>query len=195
MSILKNYLTRELDELVLGTKSAKHPFHQFVFTNITDNRPESRTVVLRNIIKEKQIIEFNTDKRSPKYSELKINNNISALFYDSTRKVQLRINGNANILSDNSKKIQIWENLTRESKVCYMGDFSPSSKLGSYSPNIPKKKITELTDDEYSSGYLNFARIQIVFSTLDFLLLHSNGHKRIKYTWTNGGLEETWLAT
>tara|TARA_B100001741_G_C16297685_1_gene479783 strand:- start:29 stop:616 length:588 start_codon:yes stop_codon:yes gene_type:complete len=195
MSFLKHSLSKEWNELVLGTKSAKHPFHQFVFTNIKNNCPESRTVVLRNVCKEKRMIEFNTDNRSPKYYDLLENKNISALFYDSERKVQLRFNGEANILNNDSERLIIWEQLTRESKICYMGNFKPSTKLEIYQPNIPSKKITEISNDEYLLGYQNFARIQITISSLDWLLLHSSGHKRIKYEWKGNEQHETWIAT
>ncbi len=195
MTFLKNTLSNEWNELALGTRSAKHPFHQFVFTNVKNDSPESRTVVLRNVSEATRIIEFNTDNRSPKYSDLITNNNISALFYDHIRKVQLRFNGKANILKDETEKLTIWNKLTRESKICYMGDFKPSTNLNIYKPNIPSKKITELSNDEYLSGFKNFARIQISILKLDWLLLHSNGHKRIKYEWINGKQFENWIAT
>ena len=64
-------LDREWRELKLGVKKAKHDYHTFVFSTIHNDKPESRTVVLRALDKNKPQIWFHTDKRSQKISEIK----------------------------------------------------------------------------------------------------------------------------
>mgnify|MGYP003324343888 CR=1 FL=1 len=69
--------------------------------------------------------------------EIKSNNNISALFYDKKRKVQIRMSGKA-VLHENSDELKtIWSTMKPESKLCYMGPFAPGEKLDQFQPNLP----------------------------------------------------------
>ena len=92
MENFNNILNNEWGHLIAATKTAKHPFHQFILSNSIENQPASRMVILRNADKDNRLISFNTDKRSPKYSSLLKHNIVAVLFYDSKRKIQLRIN-------------------------------------------------------------------------------------------------------
>ena len=82
-----------------------------------------------------------------------------------------------------------------ESKMCYMGKFAPSSIINKYEPNIPLKKITEISEEEYNLGFINFINFQIKINSIDWLYLHSSGHKRIMYKCKNNKLITNWLAT
>ena len=187
-------LDNEWNNLIAATKSAKHPFHHFVLSNTIDNTVDSRVVILRKVDKQKRIISFNTDKRSPKYLKLLKNNQVSSLFYDKKRKVQLRTNGNV-YLNNNITQRAIWDNMALESKICYLGKFAPSSIIPNYEPNIPLKKITEISNAEYELGYLNFISFNIIIYRIDWLYLNSEGHKRIKYEWIDDKLNIDWIAT
>ena len=190
----KQTLENECGYLSDGIKSASHPFQHFVLSNSINNDPESRIVILRTINKQKRFIGFNTDKRSPKYNALLNNKNVSALFYDQKRKIQLRIKGNANVAD--GKKIQsLWDNMALESRLCYMGKFEPSSVIELYEPNMPSQKITEISDEEYALGFKNFIHFKIEIDSIDWLYLHSSGHKRVRYKWDNKKFSASWLAT
>ena len=175
-------------------KSANHPFHHFVLSNSINDVPESRTIILRTINKQKRLIGFNTDKRSPKYKALVKNNSVSVLFYDEERKIQLRIKGKT-YLSSETKRRKTWDEMALESRLCYMGKFSPSSTITKYEPNIPLQKITEISNKEYSKGYINFISFEIIIDSIDWLYLHSSGHKRIKFELNDNNIKSYWLAT
>jgi len=187
-------LENEWEHLVSATKTAKHPFHQFILSNSINNHPDSRTMVLRYVDKQNRKIRFNTDKRSPKYTALLNNNSIAALFYDYARKIQLRIKGNACINNENERRLT-WDDMALESKMCYLGNNAPSSILQNYEPNIPIKKITEISDEEYELGYINFVNFEITIDSLDWLYLSSSGHRRVKYTWYENKIVTNWIAT
>ena len=93
----------EWKNINLGIRKAKHDYHSFVFSTVSKNSPESRTVILRDFDEHKKAIWFHSDRRSKKILHLEENKNVSALFYDKSRKVQLRISGLAKI-DDNFKK-------------------------------------------------------------------------------------------
>ena len=187
-------LENEWSHLSDGIKSASHPFHNFILSNSINDIPESRIVILRTINIQKRLIGFNTDKRSPKYAALLNNNNVNALFYDQKRKIQLRIKGKTN-LADERKIQSLWKNMALESRLCYMGKFGPSSVIETYEPNMPLQKITEISDEEYTLGLKNFIHFIIKIETIDWLYLHSSGHKRIKYIWDNKKFLASWLAS
>ena len=88
-------LETEFEELNKAIKVAKHDYHTFTFATVDSNKPQQRTVVLRSFDKRKNEIAFHSDCRSPKLNQIQLNCNVSALFYDKGRKVQLRIIGKA----------------------------------------------------------------------------------------------------
>ena len=194
MEKFNNILKIEWKQLYLGTKSAKHPFHKFILSNSNNNQPESRIIILRSVIEDKGVIGFNTDKRSPKYKALVKNNSVSVLFYDEERKIQLRIKGKTYISSE-TKRRKTWDEMALESRLCYMGKFSPSSTITKYEPNIPLQKITEISNKEYSKGYINFISFEIIIDSIDWLYLNSSGHKRIKFELNDNNIKSYWLAT
>ena len=111
MSMFSKENTNEIFEgikrnLSRGVKDRKHNFHTPVFCNLgEENSIESRVVVLRQFDSKNMVLNFHSDFRSPKVSDLKINNNSLFVFYDHKLKIQLRIKtisviNNQNIITD-----------------------------------------------------------------------------------------------
>ena len=69
----------------LGIQKAKHDYHSFVFSTVSKNSPDSRTVILRDFDEHKPAIWFHSDRRSKKILHLEENENVFALFYDKSR--------------------------------------------------------------------------------------------------------------
>ena len=124
----------EWKNINLGIQKAKHDYHSFVFSTISKNSPDSRTVILRDFDEHKPAIWFHSDRRSKKILHLEENKNVFALFYDKSRKVQLRINGIADIEEDIEQNKKIWDSMRPESKLCYMGPYAPCLLYTSPSP-------------------------------------------------------------
>ena len=81
----------------------------------------------------------------------KSNNNISALFYDKKRKVQIRMRGKA-VLYENSNELKtIWSTMRPESKLCYMGPFAPGKRLDQFQPNLPNHNAQSITTQSMTS--------------------------------------------
>ena len=94
-------LDMEYLELNKAVKDGKHKYHCFYIATINLKTPKLRTVVLRSVEKDKNTISFHTDLRSQKINDLRLNNNVSVLFYDEERKIQVRGQGKA-IIEENS---------------------------------------------------------------------------------------------
>ena len=177
----------ELNDLHSAVKDAGHDYHLFTIATVNDKIPEIRTVVLRDFNIKKYQISFHTDTRSPKYSQVNSNPAISALFYSTQKRTQLRLHGNATICKDQNLLNTLWRNLNKDSKECYQGEVPPSG-------NIPKTKIINDTSSEMS-GFENFSRVSIEISTIEILRLHHLGHKRLLCDVLKDPIEFQWIAS
>ena len=178
---LDKILKSEFEYLKDAILNGKNPYHLFCLGTSVAVNSEIRMVVLRNVINNHSIF-FNADWRSPKVDQLKKNNNAMALFYDSVRRVQLRLNCSAVINYDNKISKSIWEKTPLQSRKCYMGPFSPSDKLDNYHPNIPLNYLKQDPDKDISqNGYKNFCSIELKINKIDILQLHHDGHIRFEF--------------
>ena len=177
----------ELNDLHSAVKDAGHDYHLFTIATVNDKTPEIRTVVLRDFNIKKYQISFHTDARSPKYSQVKSNPAISALFYSTQKRTQLRIHGNATICKDQNLLNTLWSKLNKDSRECYQGEVPPSG-------NIPKSKIINDTSS-VMSGFENFSRVSIEISTIEILRLHHLGHKRLLCDVLKDPIDFQWIAS
>ena len=184
----------EWKNINLGIKKEKHDYHSFVFSTVSKNSPDLRTVILRDFDEHKPAIWFHSDRRSKKILHLEENENVSALFYDKSRKVQLRINGIADIEEDIEHNKKIWDSMKPESKLCYMGPYAPSQKISQFEPNTLEKSAHDLDKEDEHLGLSRFCRIRITIKRLDWLKLDYKGHQRLEFKF--GKRTKTqWIAS
>lgn len=188
-------LEEEWSNIKIGVKTSKHDYHSFVLSTIRNNNPDSRTVILRAFDVTSHLMWFHTDRRSKKILDLNKNEQISALFYDRSRRVQLRINGSASVDESSQSNREIWESMSPESKLCYTGPYAPSEQLTDYAPNIiVEKSAHEMNNDDDALGLTRFCRIRIKLNSLDWLQLNHKGHKRLEFNF-NEKIEYGWIAS
>ena len=187
-------LKSEWENIDLGIQKAKHDYHSFALSTISKNGPDSRTVILRDFDKDKPAIWFHSDKRSKKILHLKKDERVSALFYDKSRKVQLRINGIANVEENINTNKKIWELMKPESKICYMGPYSPSQSINQFEPNTLEKSAHEINQEDENLGLSRFCRIGIQIKKLDWLKLDYKGHQRLEFKFDKE-VKIQWIAS
>ena len=159
-----------------GVKDRKSSFHYTMLSTINDKFPESRTVILRNFNKDRFELNIHSDLRSGKINQIENNNNVSCLFYDDKKKIQIRIIGLAII----EKSYQpSWEKLTNWSKRCYLSEKKPGTEVTKPSSGFPERFVNESPNDKDSiEGLKNFALIKVMISSIEWLYLASQGHRR-----------------
>ena len=184
----------EWENINLGIQKAKHEYHSFIFSTVSKNSPDSRTVILRDFNEHKPAIWFHSDRRSKKILHMEKNKKVSALFYDRSRKVQLRINGTADIEEDIEHNKRIWDSMRPESKLCYMGPYAPSQKINQFEPNTLKKSAHDLDKEDEHLGLSRFCRIRIKIKKLDWLKLDYKGHQRLEFKFGNK-IRTQWIAS
>ena len=183
----------ELQDLYNAVKDTAHDYHLFTVATSSNNIPEIRTVVLRDVNLDNYKISFHTDTRSPKYNQLVKNSSVSALFYSISKRTQIRIKGKAEASNDKKLLTSLWSKLSKDSKECYQGKISPSGI-------IPDTKIfNDIIDDPDvdidNKGFENFSRIKINISSFEILRLHHLGHKRLFCDLSKNNTTFQWIAS
>ena len=191
-------IEREIYNLLIqGVKKRKSNFHNAVLGSVSyDNKPEIRTVVLRDFSQKNLNIKIHSDLRSKKIKDLEQNKNISLLFYDEKKKIQIRIRGFANILESYEPS---WTKLSDWSKRCYLTSQPPGKESNSPTSGFPEKFSHEAPQTEESNNAIkNFSVIEIKFNQIEWLFLASQGHRRALFNVIRQGentyLEKKWLV-
>ncbi len=175
------------DRLVTGAVKSRTPFHTPSIATLHQGEVSLRTVVLRKTLPTERELRFHTDIRSPKWQELSKNPSISALFYDSIDRIQLRVKGKAVLHHTNEITAEAWQNTSLSSRKCYLTLFSPSSNTD--------VSTSGLTDDiehenftlaESEMGYSNFGIVSIQVQSIDWLWLNHAGHRRAFFDYEKG---------
>jgi pyridoxamine 5'-phosphate oxidase len=179
--------------LVTGAVKSRTPFHTPSVATFANGEVSLRTVVLRKTLPTERELRFHTDVRSPKWQELSQNPSISALFYDSTDRIQLRVKGKAVLHHTNEITAEAWQKTSLSSRKCYLTLFSPSS--------FTDKSTSGLTNDiehenftlaESDMGYSNFGIVSIHVQSIDWLWLNHAGHRRAFFDYEKG--VNSWMV-
>tara|TARA_Y100000589_G_scaffold281075_1_gene277815 strand:+ start:981 stop:1529 length:549 start_codon:yes stop_codon:yes gene_type:complete len=133
-----------------------------------NNQPRVRTVVFRGWIDSTTMLIY-TDKRTEKFKDLKLNNNIEVLWLFYKSQSQYRFKGNAYEVENDAK---YWDNLSEKTKMPWFWP-SPGEKLD------PVKDFLSIKDCVSKPN--NFSVLKIIINEVDLLKLENPVHKR--YIW------------
>ena len=181
--------------LTRGVKDRKHNFHTPVFCNVNyDGNIESRVVVLRKFDPLKLVLNFHTDFRSPKATDLKKNNNSLFVFYDHKLKIQLRIRTTSILNNQNDIAKEMWDKTRLLSRKCYLTTKDPSSFTLSPEDGISDHlKGKEPNFEESEEGFKNFTVVENKINEIDWLYLEISGHRRLKLIFKDQNPEYMWM--
>ncbi len=176
-------------QLAHGAASAKHGFHLPTLATVTPGgKPASRIVVLRAVDAVVRGVVAHTDLRSPKVEHLQHQGFASWVFYDAPRRIQVRLAGQTEVLSQGAVADERWQQSNDSSRRCYLAPAAPGTPTDYPSPNLPAHVRDRVpTADETEPGRANFAVIRTVAATIDVLYLHHTGHRRAGFQWDADG--------
>ena len=184
--------------LAAAATSAKHPWTNGCLTTIStiDGErpcPSSRTVVLRRCDVAARTIDCYTDVRSSKVNELESRGGaVCWLFYHPSTKIQLRLQGSANVVNDKQADAE-WETVSLRSRSAYLSVEPPGKAV--VNPQPPSTDDRFVEQEESERGRENFRLIRTQVETVDWLYLRQGGHVRASLEY--GGKEsvqESWLV-
>lgn len=171
-------------QLINGAIKSKSPFHTPCVATLNNSEVSMRTVVLRKALPLSKELRFHTDTRSNKWKELLNHDSISALFYDASTRVQIRIKGKAILHFNDEMTSEAWQKTTLSSRRCYLTQVSPSSfstiPTSGLSEEIEQENFT-LAESEV--GVQHFGIVSIQVESLEWLWLNHAGHRRALFDY------------
>ncbi|WP_276391191.1 pyridoxamine 5'-phosphate oxidase family protein [Eudoraea chungangensis] len=163
-----------VQELDKGVTEKGHPFRTFVLgTTGLEKIARQRTVVLRGLTKDLEIC-FYTDYRSKKVVHIKENNKVGLLFYHPEKRLQIKLEGLARIVSNTSEVLERWNTMSKTAKKDYTTTKAPGSELGDSEP------LEFLSERNY------FCEVQIKPFKIEYLKLQAPQHLRIRFSSSHG---------
>lgn len=140
-----------------------------------------RTVVLRHVSEDLQLTIY-TDSRTKKIAHIKENNQVSLLLYHPEKLLQLKIEGTAQIVTDEKRLNTYWNIVQSNSRKEYSADISPGSEIKT------PDQVEYMKENHY------FAMIDILPKTIEYLKLKRPNHIRVLFEKDNSGWESTFLV-
>ena len=182
-------------QLEAGVSDRNHPFHTAVFATVYDEKPCTRSVILRRFWKKPARIAFHAYVDSPKILQIKKNSNVSWLFYNAEDKFQVRINGSAQLHFDDEIAKEQWMITNLFSRRCYLGE-TPTRQSKKPVHGMSEEIVeAKFTIDESEVGRQNFVVVSSNIESIDCVELDVAGHRRSLFTWDkNGQLDTKWLT-
>ncbi len=192
---LDGILAESWSHLERGVRQASEPFHLGVFGSWNGRECSMRTVVLRGANRERRELVCHTDYRSPKREQVSKHPRVSWLFYDASRKLQLRLVGQAQVVCDGNDADARWARTSLSARRCYLGEFAPGTLASAATSGLPPAlEARSPTEAESARGRPNFAVAVTLVDELEWLQLEARGHRRARFRWHNGELSAEWLV-
>ena len=167
---MKNqYLEEAMRELVNGHSKKRHPFRYFVLATNENGKPRQRTVVLRKTLLDSSLVIY-TDKRTQKIKDIQNNSEFSALFYDSKKLLQIRVEGKAELITDKQQIATYWQTVQESSKKDYTTNRAPGTS------------IKNPDDVGYEPKENYFCPVKLIPNTIEYLRLKRPNHLRVLFS-------------
>lgn len=197
-----NDLSASLSEarslLASGAGSRRSAAHSpVVATLAADGSPTQRVMILRALDWEGRCLRFHTDPRSNKAGQLADNAAASVLVYDPEPKIQLRLSGSAQLLSEGVEVDRAWNESTLFARRCYLAEKAPGSIVDHPVSGLPSwVEGRSPSDAEVSPARANFAILKFRFNSIEWLYLANAGHRRARWQWDSvaGDWIGDWLV-
>ena len=194
ISTLDDVLSSSWRILHNGVRNFRHPFYRPTLTTVDGNKPEVRTVILRGFSEKDRTLICYCDARTPKVSQIRVNPNVSWLFYHPGKWIQLRLSGTASVHTNDKTAESHWKKVHLTSRINYCSRTppgSPTEKPKLDSSSFLRDKAPKMLG--HPEARKNFAVIECRFDQMDWLLLKLTGHIRAKFHWEGNRIDASWV--
>lgn len=170
-----------------GLTDRNSPAHAPVVGTVdADGTPQLRIMILRDASQSTRMLRFNTDARSQKITQMRMNAATSILIYDAAAKVQLRLSGKAEVIVDGDVADNAWSHSTPFARRCYMAEALPGSEVPLPSSGLPDWiQGRQPSEAQLVDARPNFATLLFQADQLEWLYLANAGHRRARWTWND----------
>ena len=156
------------NEIINGSVKKGHPFKYFALSTIWNGKPRQRTVVLRKVQPDLQLL-FYTDKRSSKVEQIKQNPEVSALFYHPKKMMQVQIEGRASVKENPEMLRTVWKSIPAKGKKDYTTVLPPGVETEN------PEELEYLKEENY------FCMVEIQPTRIEYLKLGQPHHLRVEF--------------
>jgi hypothetical protein len=164
-------------ELERAAQDRHHEWRTPVLATIAkDGLPNARTVVLRSVDKKLQNLQFFTDRRSPKVSELAAQPASMLVFWSKRLNWQLRVRVQMEVQTTGLQVDAVWKRLSQSVAA---GDYLSTDAPGTELP-VGQEEPSRVT------GTHHLAILVASVQEIDWLELRRSGHRRATFgqdTW------------
>ncbi len=173
------------DLLELAANDFDEPFRTPAVASTGREGPDIRSVILREALPQQRRVLFYTDARSAKVGQMAAQNNVTWMFYDPVRLLQIRARGTASLHADDLLAQRCWEGSSEANRRNYCGLQVPGSAMDKQGRDAATCK---------TSGRENFLVVATEFSHMDVLLLGAQSNRRAGLTWDGSVWTAGWLS-
>jgi hypothetical protein len=153
-----------------------------------------RMMVLRACDPEISLLRFHTDARSAKTVTIGADGAASVLAFDPEAKIQLRVKGLARIETAGPVADVAWTAATEYARRCYLAVAAPGSPADAPGSGLPPEvEGIRPSEAQLLPARQNFAVLLIEPTSLDWLYLAHNGHRRAQFARSGPG--QDWQGT
>ncbi|MDG5767738.1 pyridoxamine 5'-phosphate oxidase family protein [Balneolales bacterium ANBcel1] len=171
-----------------------HPFRFPVLATVSGGKPLQRMVVLRKVFVSSRIILFHTDRRSRKVLDMERCPDTSWLVYDSKNRIQLQMEGKAEIHAPDSElHADEWKHTTAAERRIYSVKYPPGTIVSDPDDVWPEAVRDSSTGmEEVNLGEPNFRVVTVEINRMDWLQLHPEGEFRAGFKWEDNTWKSYW---
>jgi len=181
-----------------GASDRRSAAHTPVVASLTaDGTPTQRVMILRALDWEGRRLRFHTDPRSGKAAQLAEHSAVSVLVYDPEPKIQLRLSGTAQLITEGAEADAAWQSSTLFARRCYLAEQAPGSVSDRPLSGLPSwVEGRSPTEAEVVPARANFAILSFNFDRIEWLYLANAGHRRARWQWDSvvGDWIGDWLV-
>jgi len=164
-------------ELTRAPRDKHHDWRTPVLATqgINESGPQARTVVLRHADAAMWLLRVYTDARSPKCAELVTQPLAQLIFWSKRLHWQLRVSAFATVEFKGEQVDVAWENM-RQSRAAtdYLSELPPG--------HVQSCSASLIKNTNFSMSEHHLAILSFKVSSIDWLALSKDGHRRAKLT-------------
>lgn len=188
---LDDVLKDMTERLQLAARDRRSAMHMPV---VGTNDGDLRMMVLRACDPEFAQVRFHTDARSHKVEAIGQGAQVSFLAFDPEAKVQIRARGTGWIETTGSVVDAAWAQADAYARRCYLAEAGPGTPIAQPASGLPAAvEGIRPSEEQLVPARENFAVLLIALTSLDWLYLAHNGHRRARFSRGEPG--QPWQGT
>ena len=179
-------LTKVWSDLSLPVGGIPNPFRLMQLATVNaEGQPKVSTVVLRHADESTKSIIFYADKRSAKCAEILAEPRVGITSVDPSGKLQLRMKGRGEPVSDVSLLTKHWEQARGRTQALFRHGSIPGEAISAPSSAY----------ETHLEGFENFALVTVHLRKIEWLDLTQDIHQRARFILQGEHWQAGWIAS